>query len=406
MIEDYKIITITHKSAALKDIGHFVLDESGDISLTDQLEILKEELSIPELIYLPTCNRVLFFFSSENTLDDSFLNQFTEILYPDWGTNLDVFITHEGEDAIRHLFEVAASVDSLVVGEREIIRQLRQSYERCRKEQLTGDSLRLAMDATVKTAKRVYANTRIGEKQVSIVSLAIKKLLESHISKDDRILVVGAGQTNALVGKFLKKYEFSNIAIFNRTLPKAEELAHFTGGKAYALDSLKNYKAGFDCMIVCTGSTEPIITSDLYESLLIGEEDKKVVIDLAIPNNVDHPVPEQFVMDYIEIDGLKLLAKENLAFRAQEVFKAKDIIEQEICEYHTLYKERQIERAFSSMPTQIKEIKSRAMNEVFAKEMDHLDEETKDLLERMMTYMEKKCISIPMKVAKETILPS
>lgn len=405
MIEDYKIITITHKSAELKDIGRFVLPESKDSPLRKRLEELKKDLGLSELLYLATCNRVLFFFCHSGRLDANFLSRFNQQLYPDWKGVNDVFIRHEGEMALRHLFEVAASVDSLVVGEREIIRQLRQAYSRCKEDKLTDDYIRLAMDATVRTAKRVYAKTRIGEKQVSIVSLAIKKLMESSVSEKDRILLVGAGQTNALVAKFLKKYQFSDITIFNRTYAKAETLAELTGGKALLLSDLKTYIKGFDCMIVCTSSIEPIINVEVYQQLLQGDKGKKVVIDLAIPNNVSDEVANQFDVDYIEIDGLKILAQKNLEFRTKEVSKAKVIIEQEIESYHHLYKERQLERAFHDMPVQIKKVKKKAMDEVFAKEMDGLDSDTKELLDRMMTYMEKKCISIPMKVAKKTILP-
>ena len=405
MIEDYKIITITHKSAELKDIGHFVIPESKDNPVHERLEQLKKDLNISELLYLATCNRVLFFFRHAGAMDATFLNSFNNMLYPDWDTSNDVFIKYEGEKALRHLFEVSSSVDSLVVGEHEIIRQIRQAYGKCKEDKLTDDYIRLAMDATVKTAKSVYAKTRIGEKQVSIVSLAIKKLMESSTSEDDRILIVGAGQTNALVGKFLKKYQFSNITVFNRSYDKADRLAKLTGGKALPLSDLKTYSGGFDCMIVCTSSTEPIINKEIYQQLLQGDKDKKVIIDLAIPNNVAHDVTTQFDMDYIEIDGLKTLAKKNLEFRTKEVSKARIIIEQEIEDYHNLYKERQLERAFHDMPVRIKEIKIKAMNEVFAKEMDGLDSDTKELLDRMMTYMEKKCISIPMKVAKKTILP-
>jgi glutamyl-tRNA reductase len=405
MIEDYKIITITHKSAELKDIGHFVLPESKDNPVHERLEQLKKDLDIPELLYLATCNRVLFFFRHSGALNATFLNRFNNMLYPDWDTSNDLFIKHEGEEALRHLFEVSSSVDSLVVGEHEIIRQLRQAYSKCREDKLTDDHIRLAMDATVRTAKRVYAKTRIGEKQVSIVSLSIKKLMESSTSEGDRILIVGAGQTNALVCKFLKKYQFSNITVFNRSYDKAAKLAKLTGGKALPLSDLKTYSEGFDCMIVCTSSTEPIINKEIYQQLLQGDKERKVIIDLAIPNNVSNDVTTQFDIDYIEIDNLKILAQKNIEFRTREVSKARIIIEKEIKGYRHLYKERQLEKALHDMPVRIKEVKIKAMNEVFAKEMDGLDPATKELLDRMMTYMEKKCISIPMKVAKKTILP-
>ncbi len=406
MIENYKIITITHKSAEIKDIGNFVIPESNDLSVVDLLKKTMTDLSIKELMYLPTCNRVMFFFCYDGSLETPFLTKFTQQIYPQipLDTALDKFRTYEGEEAIEHLFEVSASVDSLVVGEREIIRQLREAYQHCSEKGLTGDCIRLAMDMTVKTAKHIYGNTRIGQKQVSVVSLAIKKMLEAGVSNDQRLLIVGAGQTNLLVCKFLKKYGFKHVSIFNRSVGKAQEISQWFGTQAHALSELSHYKKGFDCIVVCTGSVEPIIHEKNYHQLLQGETDKKVIVDLAIPNNVSPSVSSLDSVDYIEIEDLKKLAKENMAFRRKEIEKAKEVIVASLSDFHSLYAERQLELALEQMPIQIKEVKSKALNEVFKKEMEHLDDDTKELLERMMTYMEKKCIGIPMKVAKETIL--
>ena len=189
---------------------------------------------------------------------------------------------YEGEQALRHLFEVSASVDSMVVGEREILRQVRESYEQSLVFELTGDAIRLAINNAVQVAKAIYSNTRIGEKPVSIVSLAIQKLRGTKLAKDARILLVGAGQTNTLVGKFLKKYEYENITVFNRTLARAEQLAAEVGGTACALDQLSAYTKGFDCLIVCTGATQAVITPELYNNILQDCTEKKLVIDLSI----------------------------------------------------------------------------------------------------------------------------
>ena len=150
-------------------------------------------------------------------------------------------------------------MNSLVIGEREILRQLREAYDQSVAWKLTGDDIRLAMRAAVETAKAVYSNTRIGEKPVSVVSLAIQKLLAAKTPKEARILLIGAGQTNKLVTKFLHKHSFSNVVVFNRTLEKAEGLANMVDGKAYTLDHLQEYQGGFDCMIVCTGATKALV---------------------------------------------------------------------------------------------------------------------------------------------------
>lgn len=409
MLETYKIITVTHKRINLKEIAQFVVQPSGEVSLPERLEALKEQFGIEELFYLPTCNRVLYLFTTAAPLTEQFAARFLLAVNPNLSNRIldrigDYAYLLEGMDALNHLYDVAGAIDSLVVGEHQILGQLREAYEQCREWGLTGDRLRLAVQNAILAAKAVYSNTRIGDKPVSIVSLAFQQLLRAHVPRDGRVLVVGAGQTNQLVGKFLSKYEFHNVHVFNRTPDRARDLAAALGGVAHTIDELSTYQGGFDCLIVCTGAVDPIITPALYSQLLQGETERKVVIDLAIPHNVDQVVPEQFDVQYIEIEGLRLLAKENLAFREQEVKHARQLLNDYLQKFPALYKQRQLELALSSVPTQIKAVKDRTLNEVFRQEVDQLDEATRDLVQRMLAYMEKKCIGIPMKAARESLL--
>lgn len=241
-LSNYKIITITHKSTPLKHIGQFVLPNMDeDKAMQQQLERIKAAMDMKELLYLATCNRVLFFFTTLQATDAAFIQKLEDLVYPDLPENLSLAASaslYSGNAAIAHLLEVASSVDSLVIGEREILRQLRQAYERCNQLNITGDSIRMAIQLAIETAKKVYSTTRIGQKAVSVVSLAIRQLLAKNPPRDARIVLVGAGQTNNLVGKFLAKYGFINCTVFNRSLPNATALATLLGGEGYTLDQL------------------------------------------------------------------------------------------------------------------------------------------------------------------------
>jgi glutamyl-tRNA reductase len=406
-LEQYKIITLTHREAKVHQIGRYVLDQvDTDELLQARLQLIKEQFNFEEMMYLTTCNRVLYFFVTDAKIDDQFVASFFSSIRPDIDFADIDFAQHnarvfEGREAIQHLFEVSASIDSLVVGEREILRQLREAYEKAQQLGLTGDHIRVAMRVAVEAAKEVYSHTRIGEKPVSIVSLAVQSLLALKPNKSAKILMVGAGQTNLLVSKFLKKHGFTNFTVFNRSLDKALQLALALEGKAFALDQLPSFKEGFDILIVCTGATQAVITPSLYEQLLNGDTNHKTVIDLSIPNNVDREVTHQYPMTYIEVEGLRLLARENLDFRMLEVNKAKQLLEVQVDTFAEEFKARQVTLALSGVPTQIKAIREKAITEVFAADLAHLDDDARELVERMMLYMEKKCISIPMKVAKE-----
>ncbi len=400
----YKILTITHKSTPLKNIGNFVLPNLDTPALfAAKIQALKKALQLEELMYMATCNRIVFFCVTDQLLDHQFINRFQTIVYPNLELDLDASaLGFIGEHAINHLLEVAASTDSLVIGEREILRQIRNAYDRCLAAKTTGDSIRIAIRLAIETAKKVYSNTRIGEKPVSVVSLAIRQLIAKNPPKEARFLIVGAGQTNTLVGKFLLKYGFTNFTVFNRTLSNAQQLATMLNCKASTLDELPNYQGGFDILIACTGATEEVITTTIYDRI-IQNQDKKILIDLAIPNNIEASIEQQFNADYIEIDGLKELVNENLAFREKEVTKAHAIIHKQVSSFKAHYKARQVELALKDVPQQIKAIKHHAIGNVFKSEVAELDANTQELIERMMAYMEKRCIAIPIQVAKENI---
>jgi glutamyl-tRNA reductase len=331
-----------------------------------------------------------------------FLPQLTTSDYSLLKENVKIF---QGSDAVSHLFNVASSVDSLVVGERQILSQLREAYEFARTQGLCGDAMRLLMDQAVLTSKEVFSTTRIGEKPVSVASLAVLKLLRYALRPDARILLVGAGQTNSIVAKILHSNAFTNVHVFNRSLPKAQSIAKlFPNGKASLLSELNEFSQGFDALIACTSSPTPLIDLPVFTSLVQNEKNPKVIIDLAVPNNVTMEVAELKQVHYVEIETLRQVASENMSFREAEVIKATKVIDSNIEKFSRLFKQRKIEKAFSSLPDEIKAIKEKALSEVFKKDLAELDEPTRELIEKMLTYMEKKCVGVPMKAAREILL--
>ncbi len=403
-LQQYKVITATHRKVQLKDLGCFAIEGEKEV-VNLQLAKIKGLYAFDEIMYLQTCNRILFLIVTNTVLDKTVLrNVFQDLnptFEPEYVDQLEVF---EGEAAVKHVFSLGASVDSMVVGEREILRQLRASYASSQEAGLTGDSIRVLMRYVVESSKAVYSRTRIGEKPVSVVSLAIRKLMKLNPAENSRILLIGAGQTNALVSKFLFKYGFRDVSIFNRSLDKAEILGKPFSGHCGTLEDLESYAKGFDIIIACTGSQKAILTDALYTQLLQNETDQKIVVDLAVPANVETGLQERFDMELIEIEGLKALAKENLKAREKEVDKVMALLEIQIQEFKGHFNARQVEIAMRELPTEIKAIRERAMTKVFNKEIAELDDSAQELVTRMMSYMEKKCVGVPMSLAKKAVL--
>ena len=298
---------------------------------------------------------------------------------------------------------LASSIDSLVVGEREIITQVRNSYEKCSSLNLTGDLIRLAIKRTIEVAKDVYTNTNIARNPVSVVSLAYRKLRALNVKQDARFLIIGSGVTNTTMAKYLKKHEFANFSVFNRTLENAQKLADELKGKAYPLSELINFKQGFDIIVTCTGAAESVITPEIYKSLVGEDRSKKIVIDLAIPNDLDAEILKNYDVNLIAVNNLQEVAKENLLARELEMQACNQIIERNIEEFKQIIKTRKVEIAMSEVPKKMKAIRETA-NEVFAKELESLDAQSKETLDKILSYMEKKYISVPMKMAKEILI--
>jgi glutamyl-tRNA reductase len=401
-----KVIAFTHKQIELKELGKLVICQD---SITDKLQQAKEHFNIPEIFYLATCNRVEFVMATAQEVDKAFAREFIE--YMNIGLcspHLDTFISgaaiYEEKEALNHLLRTSCSMESLVVGEKEILAQIRKAYENCRVAQLTGDYLRMVMNHVVKTAKEVYTDTNISRNPISVVSLAYRKLRELNLTSNARILIIGAGETNKNISKYLQKHKYSNFAVFNRTKSKAEELAQELNGKAYDLADLASYHAGFDVIITCTSSVEPLITKEIYQTLLNGETNRKTIVDLAVPNDTAAEVIEQFPINYIEVHTLNELSKSNLQERYQELIHAEKIIEQNIAEFIPVLKQRRIEVAMREVPEKIKEIRKTAVSCVFADEIEMMDLQSREVLEKVINYMEKKYISVPMRMAKEIML--
>ncbi len=404
----FQVIAFTHSNIAVDEIGLLQIEEE---QRKERLTAIKEVFGWDELIFLSTCNRVEFLFCGKSTSSPEELTKFFHTLYPNLTSEkVEQFVQSaayfQGEKAMDHLLRVASSIDSMVVGEREIITQVRNSFEQSRAMNLSGDFLRLAIKQTIETAKKVYTETSISRKPVSVVSLAYHRMRDLNIPLDARIVIIGAGVTNTNLSRFLKKHGYSNFVVFNRTFSKAQKLADDLHGSALPFASLTDYKDGFDVLISCTGTDTHLVTPEIYRSLLQNETDKKLVIDIAIPQDLHPTVLKDHDVFHISVSSLQKISEKNLKERSSEITHVEEIIEFSMLQFERLNKERNVELAMRSVPQKVKDIKSIAMNEVFKDEIAGLDGNSKEVLEKIMGYMEKKYMSMPMKMAKEILLKS
>ncbi len=408
MIKQLHTIAFTHRNLEVSKIGRLHIEQDA---VQSRFQILKERLHIDEIMFLSTCNRVEYFLVTNEQVSEAFLLDFFSALYPEFDQEKVTFFAENAliygkMEAVNHALRVAASIDSLVIGEREIITQVRQAYEQSRDLGLSGDTLRILFRHTIETAKRVYTETKISQKPVSVVSIAYQRLVGMDAPKDARVLAIGSGVTNTAMLRFLKKHGMSNFVIFNRTLEKAQVLAEELGGKAYPLTELNTYQGGFDILVSCTGSEETIVDTELYETLLNGDTSPKITIDLALPSDISEEVHQKFATRSISIDVLQKISDSHFQERSQEVIHVEQILEEANNEFRNIAKLRAIEVAMRPVPQMVKDIRATAFNEIFKNELDQLDPSSMEILEKVVGYMEKKYMSMPMIMAKEIMFKS
>lgn len=399
-MKDFYIISYNHKYIPFEKLGSIHTSSENFIHVLPQL---KQSIAVDELMLISTCNRVEFILKSAKKPCPFRLLQ----AYKPGLSNDEIgFIAsnarlYENEKAVEYLFRVACSLESFVVGEREIITQIRDSYELSKQCNTTGDSIRLCIKQTIETAKKVFSETQIGKGHVSVVSLAFQKLLEKNPQVQSKILMIGAGATNTNMLRLLNKHGFFNITLLNRTLEKAALLAVEFSCKAYQLSEIDHLEDKFDVVISCLDLESPLFgekfTIDKCNSGCI-------IIDLALPPNFTKEVSEMVNISYIHFNELKKVSEENLQQRKEEVSICEKIIEVQVKESLDIFKEREVELSLKDIPTMVREINEMAIKQVFAKDIEKLDDTSKAVIENLVAYLEKKYISLPIKKAKEIIL--
>lgn len=405
-MNQFKVIALTHRTLGLDLVGKYHVEPDEQASRFADVE---QSFLIREYMFLSTCNRVEFFMRTPEDLSPAYITRFLAAYFPNITKeeieksveNARIF---EGIEAIRHMFHVASSLDSLVIGEREIITQVRNAFERSEQNGFSGDFVRIAIQKAIETAKQVYTETEIATKPVSVVNLAYRQLLEKELHSGQRVIYIGAGTTIEAIAGNLKAHNFESVKVFNRTKEKALTLANALGGQGYSLTELKDHCGQFDILVTCTGAESAIIDDFLYEEMLAGDLSKKIIVDLAIPNDIDASVLTKYRVDYIAIEDLKVEAKRNLKEREKEIFRCEALVEERLNEFEIAYKTRKLELAMQGVPQLMKDIKTRAVEKTFAREIEGLDSQSKETLDKVLNYLEKKYIAVPMKMAKQVML--
>lgn len=300
------------------------------------LDQLRQRFPRSEAVVLSTCNRVEIYLASDDAAACPSHHDVAAFLAEFHGLNpLEVFeelFERTGEDAIRHLFTVAASLDSMVVGEAQIHSQVKQAYELARAGNAAGTLLHGAFQAAIRVARRVANETAIQQKRISIPSVAVAEFAMGFFERfdDKRVLVIGAGEMGEETLRYLRDEQATDIVIINRTPQRAADLAARVGGRAEPWERLHPMLAEADIVISTTGATEPVVTLESYRPVHVARAQRPLfVLDLAIPRDFDPQIANLQGMYLYSIDDLQQVCDANRRAREKEWPHAERIIDEE-----------------------------------------------------------------------------
>ena len=325
-MDELVILGVTHKTAnSMDQLSSLVIPESEQKT---QLSELRDVLAADELVYVSTCNRVSFFIIAKR--DPAVLLKVLRSWLIARNPRLEVpseeqWVMLQGRRALDHLLLVASSLDSMVVGERQILGQFKQAFTKAKTTDLSGPKLRFLYEQVLTVAKRVYTHTSVSEGKLSVASLAESQLSEYCAHHRHVVAVlVGGGKMIEQVGEFLSKMKNVNLVFVNRTQEKSDAFVDRFGGVSMALETFLAEKVAFNILASSTSAPHYLFGTAFFEQNKSHVD--RLVVDLAIPPDVD---PAAGNLKGITLVTMDLLRKESHAHqkkRTAAIHDAREIL--------------------------------------------------------------------------------
>ncbi|MHB0981390.1 MAG: glutamyl-tRNA reductase [Thermoleophilia bacterium] len=328
-------IGVNHKTACLDVREQVAL---ADDAARDLLTRLLDRAEVEEAVAVSTCNRTEVYVTGlELPLRELVLEGLCAVSGVCRDDLAESVYYLEDADAVEHLFAVASSLDSMVLGEAQILHQLKESYQLAEEARATGAVLNKLFRRSFEVGKRVRTETRIGESSLSIASVSVD--LARNVFGDlarRSVLVVGAGEMAELVLTHLRGHGVARVRVANRTFERAVELAGRFSGEAVRYEALQEHLAAVDIVITSTGASQPIIRRPDMVRVMKSRKNRPIfLVDIAVPRDVEAAVSDVYNAYLYDIDDLQAVAASNLDERRQEAVSARAIVAEEVAAFRS-----------------------------------------------------------------------
>jgi glutamyl-tRNA reductase len=373
----------------------------------EALRALRSAYPESEVVLLSTCNRVELYAASPETTGCPTCQQLIRFLANFHGLD-DRDVTghmfhHSDVDAVRHLFNVAASLDSMVIGEPQILSQVKQAFAAAQVAQATGPVTHLAFEAANRVAKRVATETEINRRRVSIPSVAVADFAKQFFETfhDKNVLLLGAGEMGEETLRYLREEGARQIVILNRSTPRARDLAERLGAEVDDWEQLETRLAWADLVVSTTGAREPLVTAGQFQSIQQRRAERTLfILDLAVPRDFE-PAIAQFSNVYLFcIDDLQQACERNRAAREEEWPKAQRIVEEEAARFEADVNHRITGPTIQRLKQQADALKSDELRRLLNK-LGEIDGRTREEIERSFERLVNKLLHPPLESLRD-----
>ena len=360
------LISINFKTSPIEVREKFYFQDSEKMKFFD---LLSSECPVESLIILSTCNRTEIYYEYENHVGEE--NKIFHLImkclvkfkkYPE-GLSPYVSTKMGSSDVSRHLFRLISGLESMIIGEFQIVDQLKDAFYFAKENNVAGPILERMFQKSFETGKYVRSNTDIGKGAVSVSYAAVEMISTKYQLEDTKILCVGAGETSQLLVKHLLKKDVKEILITNRTEAKGKRFA-----ETYDLETLPFKKMlseinKVDVIVFSTSSDKPLITKeDINKSYDTKKNKNTLFIDLSVPRNIDENISSIENIELINIDNLKDIVNKNYNKRKAEIDKSQKIIDSFLLEFDEWANSRQLRPSILSIKKKIKILIENNMN--------------------------------------------
>ena len=397
------VIGVSHRTAPLplREALAFPRDQ-----LRGALLRLRAETGAGEAMILSTCNRVELYARQDDPGAVDALEAFLARYHAREGRDLHAVLYRLADaDAIRHAFRVAASLESMVIGEPQILGQVKEAYQAAEDAGTLGAALNALRNRSLAAAKRVRTQTGIGRNAVSVsyVAVELARKIFGEL-KDKNVLLVGAGKMSELAAKHLVRSGGRATVLGGRTFEKAAELAAALGGKAAPFESLRDELARTDIVISGTGAHGIVIHEADVESARAARRGRHArplfLIDIAVPRDIDPAVRKLGGVFLYDLDDLKAVAEANLRERLKEAAAAEALVEREVREFLDWQKSREVVPLLNELRRRAEEIRRHELDKA-KRRLGPLTPEQDEALEAATTAIVNKLLHSPTVHLKE-----